>query len=186
MTSDNNDSDEWGLSRRNYVKGLGMAGLAAAGGSVASGGAAGVIPDTDIVSVGAGSYTTSVPDTSNLTFEDGEVVDYAAAQNEDVIREVVETDEGARRLGELGIGMNRGIDRVTDSILFDEKMGGTVHLALGRAYTSNFPEDRTDEANESAVHVDLITDLRTGGRLDVDGETVQKDGVFRWEDGFDG
>jgi len=71
MTSDNNDSDEWGLSRRNYVKGLGMAGLAAAGGSVASGGAAGAIPDTDIVSVGAGSYTTSVPDTSNLTFEDG-------------------------------------------------------------------------------------------------------------------
>ncbi|GAA0651089.1 aminopeptidase [Salarchaeum japonicum] len=121
-----------------------------------------------------------------LTFEDGEVVDYSAAQNEEVIREVVETDEGARRLGELGVGMNRGIDRVTDSILFDEKMGGTVHLALGRAYTSNFPEGREGDANDSAVHVDLITDLRTGGRLVVDGETVQKDGVFRWEDGFDG
>jgi len=121
-----------------------------------------------------------------LEFEDGEVVDYSAASGETAIEEVVTTDDGARRLGELGVGMNRGIDRVTDSILFDEKMGGTVHLALGRAYTSNFPEGHEDDANESAVHVDLITDLRDGGRLEIDGETVQKDGVFRWEDGFEG
>ncbi len=69
-----------------------------------------------------------------LEFADGEVVDYDAEQGADVIADILETDAGANRLGELGIGMNRGIDRYTDTILFDEKMGDTVHLALGRAY----------------------------------------------------
>jgi aminopeptidase len=122
----------------------------------------------------------------HLLFEDGEVVDYAAGQNEQVIEEVLETDEGARRLGELGIGMNRGIDQFTDSILFDEKMGDTVHLALGRAYTSNFPAGTEDEANESAVHVDMITDMSEDSRMEVDGEVVQRNGTFRWEAGFEG
>ncbi|QLC33505.1 aminopeptidase [Halarchaeum sp. CBA1220] len=121
-----------------------------------------------------------------LEFADGEVVDHAAAQGEDAITEVLETDAGARRLGELGIGMNRGIDRVTDNILFDEKMGDTVHLALGRAYASNFPEGRAEEANESAVHVDLITDVSEDSRIEVDGEVVQEDGAFWFEDRFDG
>jgi aminopeptidase len=118
-----------------------------------------------------------------LTFEDGEVVDYDAAQNADVIGEIVDTDEGAKRLGELGIGMNRGIDRFTDNILFDEKMGETVHLALGRAYDANHPEGET--GNDSAVHVDLITDTSEDARLEVDGEVVQRNGRFRWEDGFE-
>ena len=121
----------------------------------------------------------------SLTFENGEVVDFAAEQNEDAIAEVLDTDEGAKRLGELGIGMNRGIDRFTDSILFDEKMGETVHLALGRAYGSNFPEGSEDEANDSAVHVDMISDVSEDSRLEVDGEVVQRDGTFRWEDGFE-
>jgi aminopeptidase len=120
-----------------------------------------------------------------LTFEGGEMVDYAAAQGEAAIAETVETDAGASRLGELGIGMNRGIDRPTDRILFDEKMGGTVHMALGRAYASNFPEGHADERNESAVHVDLIRRMDEGSRLEIDGETVQADGLFRWEDGAD-
>ncbi|MWG35612.1 aminopeptidase [Halomarina oriensis] len=120
----------------------------------------------------------------HLTFEDGVVVDYSAGQNESVLTEIVETDDGARRLGELGIGMNRGIDRFTDNILFDEKMGDTVHLALGRAYGSNFPEGHEDEANESAVHADLITDVSEDSRMEVDGEVVQRDGVFWFEDGF--
>jgi aminopeptidase len=118
-----------------------------------------------------------------LTFEDGEVVDYSAAQNAAVIGEIVDTDEGAKRLGELGIGMNRGIDRFTDNILFDEKMGETVHLALGRAYDANHPEGET--GNDSAVHVDLITDTSEDARLEVDGEVVQRNGRFRWEDGFE-
>ncbi|MFB6071793.1 MAG: aminopeptidase, partial [Halobacterium sp.] len=120
----------------------------------------------------------------HLAFEDGEVVDYSAAQNESVVGEILETDEGARRLGELGIGMNRGIDQFTDSILFDEKMGDTVHLALGRAYESNFPEGREDEANDSTVHVDMITDMSEDSFIAVDGEVVQRDGAFRWEDEF--
>jgi aminopeptidase len=122
----------------------------------------------------------------HLTFEDGEVVEFWAEQGEDALSDVLNTDEGARRLGELGIGMNRGIDRFTDNILFDEKMGDTVHLAVGRAYDANFPEGHEDEANDSAVHVDMITDVSEDARIEVDGEVVQRDGVFRWEDGFEG
>lgn len=119
----------------------------------------------------------------SLTFEDGEVVDFSAGANEDELETILETDDGARRLGELGIGMNRGIDRVTDNVLFDEKMGDTVHLALGRAYDACLPEG--EEGNQSAVHVDLITDM-SEGLLEVDGEVIQRNGVFRWEDGFAG
>jgi aminopeptidase len=118
-----------------------------------------------------------------LEFDDGEVVDYAAEQGEDVMGEILETDDGARRLGELGIGMNRGIDRYTDNILFDEKMGETVHLALGRAYDACLPDG--ESGNESAVHVDLITDVSEDSRLEIDGEIVQRNGVFRFEDGFE-
>ncbi len=139
----------------------------------------------------AGEVTFDVPMTVNgsrvrdvhLVFEDGEVVDYEAAQGEATVADVLETDDGARRLGELGVGMNRGIDRVTDNVLFDEKMGGTVHLALGRAYDACLPAG--ESGNDSAVHVDLITDVREEGRLEVDGEPVLVDGTFRWEDGFE-
>ncbi|WP_436346970.1 aminopeptidase [Natronorubrum sp. FCH18a] len=118
-----------------------------------------------------------------LEFESGEVVDYDAEQGEDVIAEILETDAGARRLGELGIGMNRGIDRYTDNILFDEKMGDTIHLALGRAYDSNLPDG--ESGNDSAVHVDMITDVSEDSRLEVDGTIVQRNGRFRWEDDFE-
>ncbi|MFB6142380.1 MAG: aminopeptidase [Halorientalis sp.] len=116
-----------------------------------------------------------------LEFADGEVVDFAAAQGERAIAEVLDTDAGARRLGELGVGMNPGIDRPTDTILFDEKMRGTVHLALGRAYAANFPPGHEDERTESAVHQDLVRRMDEGSRLEVDGEPVQRDGTFRWE-----
>ncbi|ELY51093.1 aminopeptidase [Natronorubrum bangense] len=118
-----------------------------------------------------------------LEFEAGEVVEYDAEQGADVIAEIIDTDDGARRLGELGIGMNRGIDRYTDNILFDEKMGETVHLALGRAYDANLPEG--ESGNESAIHVDMITDVSEDSRLEIDGEVVQRNGRFRWEDGFE-
>ncbi|WP_458189144.1 aminopeptidase [Haladaptatus sp. NG-WS-4] len=119
----------------------------------------------------------------HLAFEDGDVVDFSADVGEDVLADILDTDDGARRLGELGIGMNRGIDRFTDNILFDEKMGDTVHLAVGRAYDSCLPEGET--GNDSAVHVDMITDVSENSRMEVDGEVVQRDGTFRWEDGFD-
>jgi aminopeptidase len=120
---------------------------------------------------------------ARLVFADGEVVDYAAAAGEATLGDVLATDDGARRLGELGVGMNRGITRPTDNVLFDEKMGGTVHLALGRAYDACLPDG--EAGNASAVHVDLITRMGEGSRLIVDGETVQRDGVFRWEEGFE-
>ncbi len=119
-----------------------------------------------------------------LAFEGGDVVEFEAASGEEAIGAVLDTDSGARRLGELGIGMNRSIDRFTDNILFDEKMGDTVHLALGRAYDANLPAD--ESGNDSAVHVDLITDLSEASRIEIDGETIQRNGLFRFEEGFEG
>lgn len=117
-----------------------------------------------------------------LTFEDGSVVE-SVADNEDVLQEILTTDEGARQLGELGIGMNRGINRFTDNILFDEKMGDTVHMALGRAYEACLPEDQA--GNQSAVHVDMIADMSTDATIEIDGEVIQRNGQLRWENGFD-
>ena len=101
-----------------------------------------------------------------LTFEDGEVVAARASEGDAYLQAALATDPGARRVGELGIGTNTGIDRATGSTLLDEKIGGTVHLALGRSY----PE--TGGLNASALHWDLVCDLRDGGRLTADGETV--------------
>ena len=103
-----------------------------------------------------------------VTFKDGKVVSATAARGQDYLDAALATDPGARFLGELGIGTNAGIDRATGSILLDEKMAGTVHLALGRSY----PE--TGGRNSSALHWDLICDLRAGlGRLTADGEPIR-------------
>lgn len=107
-----------------------------------------------------------------LTFRDGEVAGARAARGQAYLERTLATDPGARRLGEIGIGTNFGITRPIGAILFDEKIGGTVHLALGRSY----PE--TGGVNESAVHWDLICDLRDGGRLTADGVEIQVDGRF--------
>ena len=107
-----------------------------------------------------------------LEFADGEVVSARADTGGEYLQRALETDGGAKFLGELGIGTNFGIDRPTGTILFDEKIGGTVHLALGRSY----PE--TGGKNASALHWDLICDLRAGGRLSADGETILEDGRF--------
>ncbi len=117
-----------------------------------------------------------------LAFEDGQVVDHAAGKNEAVLTEVLETDAGARYLGELGIGMNRSIDQFTYNMLFDEKMGDTVHMALGRAYEDTVGPD--NEQNESAVHVDMIVDMSEDSVIEVDGEVIQRDGTFVFEEGF--
>jgi aminopeptidase len=116
---------------------------------------------------------------AHVVFEDGTVTDFTAAEGADALESLLATDAGARRVGELGVGMNRGITRPTDNVLFDEKMAGTVHLALGRAYDACLPDGET--GTESAVHVDLITRMAEGSRLIVDGETIQRDGRFRWE-----
>ena len=107
-----------------------------------------------------------------LTFRDGEVVEARAERGDEYLTRTLATDPGAKRLGEIGIGTNFGIDRPIGAILFDEKIGGTVHLALGRSY----PE--TGGKNVSALHWDLILDLREGGRLWADDDLVQQDGRF--------
>ena len=107
-----------------------------------------------------------------LELRDGEVVRATAEHGQEYLDRALATDPGARFLGELGIGTNYGIDRAIGAILFDEKIGGTVHLALGRSY----PE--TGGKNVSALHWDLICDLRQGGRITADGVTIQEDGRF--------
>jgi aminopeptidase len=107
-----------------------------------------------------------------LTFEDGRVTHAHADEGEDYLRAMLDLDPGARRLGEIGIGLNPGIQRFTGSILYDEKIGGTIHLALG----SSYPE--TGGLNQSALHWDLIIDTRDGGRVTADGRTVMENG--RW------
>jgi len=107
-----------------------------------------------------------------LRFEAGKVVDASAERGEEFLINLLDTDEGARRLGELGIGTNYAIDRGTLEVLLDEKIGGTVHMAVGKAY----PE--SGGVNDSAVHTDLVCDLRQGGKLEVDGKDCQVDGKF--------
>jgi aminopeptidase len=107
-----------------------------------------------------------------LELRAGRVVSARAERGDAYLQATLATDDGARALGEIGIGTNFGIDRPVGSTLFDEKIGGTVHLALGRSY----PE--TGGTNRSAVHWDLICDLRAGGRLSADGETLMQDGAF--------
>jgi aminopeptidase len=104
-----------------------------------------------------------------LAFADGRVVDAVAERGDDYLQAALATDPGARFLGELGIGTNPGIDRPTGSILLDEKMAGTVHLALGRSYRE------TGGTNSSALHWDMICDLRAGGRLSADGQILNDD-----------
>ena len=105
-------------------------------------------------------------------FQDGKVVDASADRGEDFLVEMLDTDDGARRLGELGIGTNYGIATGTKEILLDEKIGGTVHMAIGASY----PE--SGGVNESAVHWDMVCDLRQGGAITVDGVELQRDGKF--------
>ena len=107
-----------------------------------------------------------------LVFRKGLIVEASAKKNEAFLLSMLDSDPGARRLGELGIGTNRRIQRFTKSILFDEKIGGTVHLAVGKSY----PE--TGGVNQSAIHWDMIKDLRRGGTLYVNGKVFQKDGRF--------
>lgn len=104
-----------------------------------------------------------------LWFENGKVVKEKASKGEELLTTLLNTDEGARFLGELGIGTNYDIPRFTKNMLFDEKLGGTIHLAVGASY----PE--TGGVNESGVHWDMLCDMKDG-EITVDGELFYKDG----------
>jgi len=107
-----------------------------------------------------------------LWFENGRVIKATAEKNQAYLLTMLDSDPGARRLGELGIGLNYQIKKFCKDILFDEKIGGTIHLALGRSY----PE--TGGKNQSAIHWDMIKDLRKGGALYLDGRLVMKNGRY--------
>jgi len=107
-----------------------------------------------------------------LEFKDGKVVKATADKNEDFLIKKLDTDAGSRYLGEFAIGTNEGIKRFTGQILFDEKIGGSFHMAVGHGYPESLSE------NESAIHWDMICDLRNGGEITVDGELFYKDGAF--------
>ena len=111
-------------------------------------------------------------DDIRLRFENGKVVEASASKNEAYLLEQLDSDDGARYLGEFAFGTNFDITRFTKNILFDEKIGGTVHMAVGLGY----PE--TGSRNKSAIHWDMIADLRQGGQVDVDGEPFMRDGKF--------
>lgn len=108
-----------------------------------------------------------------LTFENGVVTKASASKNEAFLNSVLDTDAHSRRLGEFAIGTNRDIQQFTGSILFDEKIGGTVHMAVGQGYAE------TGSVNQSTVHWDMICDMRDGGEILVDGELFYKDGDFK-------
>ena len=107
-----------------------------------------------------------------LVFREGEVVEATARQGEDFLQEMLRLDTGARYLGEFAFGNNARANRPTRNILFDEKMGGTVHMALGASY----PE--TGGVNSSALHWDMICDLRSTGEVWIDETLFLKDGTI--------
>jgi aminopeptidase len=111
-------------------------------------------------------------DDVRLRFEAGEVVDFSAARGHDFLEQMIGLDDGARRVGEFAFGLNEAVPLFTKNILYDEKIGGTVHLALGTAY----PE--SGGLNRSALHWDMICDLRAGSEVYADGQLVYRDGRF--------
>jgi len=106
-------------------------------------------------------------------FENGRVIRASARKNQEFLLKTLDTDPGARYLGEFAIGTNFGVTRPTKNILFDEKIGGTIHMAVGAGY----PE--TGSQNTSAVHWDLLCDMRSGGEIWVDGELFYQNGAFK-------
>jgi aminopeptidase len=107
-----------------------------------------------------------------LTFEKGRVVKATAKKGEDFLLKMLDMDEGARTLGEFAIGTNDGIKKFTRNILFDEKLGGTIHCAVGAAYPD------TGGQNKSSLHWDMICDMHGGGEIAVDGEPFYRNGEF--------
>jgi len=107
-----------------------------------------------------------------LHFEHGKVVKASAEKNEDFLLSMLDMDQGSRYLGEFAIGTNLRINRFIKKILYDEKIGGTIHMALGQGYPI------TGSLNKSAIHWDMICDMRDGGQIFVDDELFYDSGKF--------
>ncbi len=117
-------------------------------------------------------YSSRAVENVRLTFKHGKVVDAAADKGEEFLRRTIEIDPGARRVGELAFGTNTGIQRFTRNTLFDEKIGGTVHMALG----ASLPQ--SGGKNNSAIHWDMVCDTRSGFTIYGDGKVIHKNGRF--------
>lgn len=130
--------------------------------------AEGVVEFSEFPAVYAGRELAGI----RFRFEGGKIVDASAQSNEEFLIQTLDTDEGARRLGELGIGCNPGITRYMKNTLFDEKINGTVHLAVGRGFPN------LGGTNVSAIHWDIVKDVRQNGRIEVNGELVQENGEW--------
>ncbi len=117
-------------------------------------------------------YQSREVDGVELEFKAGHVVKATAAKGEDFLLSVLDTDTGSRTLGEFAIGTNTAIKQFTRNILFDEKLGGTIHMALGAAYPD------TGGVNKSAVHWDMICDTRDGTEITADGKPFYRNGEF--------
>jgi aminopeptidase len=107
-----------------------------------------------------------------LKFENGKVIESKASKNEDFLKEMLKTDENASYVGEFGIGCNPKINKFTKNLLFDEKIGGTIHLALGMAYKEN------GGGNDSSIHWDIVKDMKKA-KIILDGKTVQEGGAWK-------
>jgi aminopeptidase len=107
-----------------------------------------------------------------LRFEGGTILEAGADSDEEFLLGMLDADAGARRLGEFGIGCNPGIQEHMRNTLFDEKIEGTIHLAIGQGFPN------LGGSNSSAVHWDMVKDLRGGGRIELDGELVQENGKW--------
>jgi aminopeptidase len=108
----------------------------------------------------------------HLFFENGQVVSANASSGEDLLKETIKTDSGAGYLGEVGIGTNYQIQQFTQLMLFDEKIGGTIHIALGEGYSDS------GSKNTSGIHWDMLCDLRKDGEIHGDDEVIYRNGKF--------
>ena len=120
-----------------------------------------------------GIYAGNEVEDITLEFKDGKVINANAKKGEEVLRKLIETDEGASRVGEFAIGTNAEADKFVKNMLFDEKMKGTIHLALGTV-----PGTGTNGVNKSAIHWDMLKDMRNGGRIFIDDKLIYKNGDF--------
>jgi aminopeptidase len=110
-----------------------------------------------------------------LTFKKGKVVKATAGKGKDLLLAKLDIDEGARFVGEMAVGTNYAIQKFTKNTLFDEKIGGTIHMALGASYPD------TGGKNKSSIHWDMVNDMRDGGKIYADGKLIYKDGRFTIE-----
>ncbi len=107
-----------------------------------------------------------------LKFENGKIIEAKASKNEEFLKEMLATDENASYVGEFGIGCNPKITKYTNNLLFDEKIGGTIHLALGMAYKEN------GGGNDSGIHWDIVKSMKKA-KLIVDEKVIQENGIWK-------